>query len=246
MPTTFSLPNHQSFGNKLNTWAWLKNMMNNNLGILTNAGAPTNGTSGTFAGLAGPGCVLLDITNKNLYINTNTKASPTWTFLSSSANFSSEFTSTGTTESLANTVIKTATVLLTNAQIKALRATPINVVAAPGAGFFVYPIECIVELVYGGNNAFTGAAGDNLGLKWQDGTTTTIMSGGLQAFIQATNSAFNKFVDPAVGSDVNIAKTAVDNKPLVIHNITGAEIAGNAANDNTINVIVKYAIHPSL
>lgn len=44
-----------------------------------NAGAPTNGTSGTRAGSAYPGSLLIDTTNKKLYINTNTKASPTWT-----------------------------------------------------------------------------------------------------------------------------------------------------------------------
>lgn len=43
-----------------------------------NAGAPTSGTSGTHAGLAEPGDLLMDTTNHNLYVNTNTKASPTW------------------------------------------------------------------------------------------------------------------------------------------------------------------------
>ena len=41
--------------------------------------APTNGTSGTGAGLAEPGSLLIDVTNKRTYQNTNTKASPTWT-----------------------------------------------------------------------------------------------------------------------------------------------------------------------
>lgn len=44
---------------------------------LRNAGAPVNGT--TFAGKAAPGAVLIDTTNKFMYINTNTQASPTWT-----------------------------------------------------------------------------------------------------------------------------------------------------------------------
>lgn len=42
-----------------------------------NAGAPSNGT--TLANVADPGDLLIDTTNKILYINTNTKASPTWT-----------------------------------------------------------------------------------------------------------------------------------------------------------------------
>lgn len=40
----------------------------------THAGVPTGG-----AGWASPGSEVTDITNKKLYINTNTLASPTWT-----------------------------------------------------------------------------------------------------------------------------------------------------------------------
>lgn len=47
--------------------------------ILYGAGAPTDGTSGTGAGLYQPGSLYIDTTNTKLYINTNTKASPTWT-----------------------------------------------------------------------------------------------------------------------------------------------------------------------
>ena len=49
----------------------------------TNAGAPTNGVvgTGTLAGFAGIGALLLDITNGVLYQNTGTLASPTWTAL---------------------------------------------------------------------------------------------------------------------------------------------------------------------
>lgn len=51
----------------------------------TNAGAPTSGGSGTLAGYAGPGDLLEDTTNKNLYINTGTLASPTWTLIGGSS-----------------------------------------------------------------------------------------------------------------------------------------------------------------
>lgn len=45
----------------------------------TNAGVPTNGTSGTLANIAGVGSLLIDTTNGVTYQNTNTSASPTWT-----------------------------------------------------------------------------------------------------------------------------------------------------------------------
>src|SRR5207244_2678288 len=43
-----------------------------------NAGAPTNGAAGTGAGHAQPGSLCIDITNGKAYVNTGTKASPTW------------------------------------------------------------------------------------------------------------------------------------------------------------------------
>lgn len=51
---------------------------------LRNAGAPSNGAAGTYAGQnAGPGALLLDTTNGKEYINTGTAASPTWTVVGS-------------------------------------------------------------------------------------------------------------------------------------------------------------------
>lgn len=43
-----------------------------------NAGAPVDGTSGTLAGIAEKGSLLIDTSTPDLYINANTKASPTW------------------------------------------------------------------------------------------------------------------------------------------------------------------------
>lgn len=43
-----------------------------------NAGTPANGTSGTYAGIAEIGDMLIDTTNKRLFQNTGTQASPTW------------------------------------------------------------------------------------------------------------------------------------------------------------------------
>jgi hypothetical protein len=48
-----------------------------------NAGAPTDGASGTGNGYAGPGSLLVDYTNAKLYINNGSKASPTWTVVGS-------------------------------------------------------------------------------------------------------------------------------------------------------------------
>lgn len=47
-------------------------------GPFRKAGAPVNGGSGTMAGVALKGAILIDTTNGVLYINSNTQASPTW------------------------------------------------------------------------------------------------------------------------------------------------------------------------
>jgi hypothetical protein len=46
--------------------------------VWPHAGAPSNGTTGTYANEAGVGDLLVDTTNAVLYINTGTSASPTW------------------------------------------------------------------------------------------------------------------------------------------------------------------------
>jgi hypothetical protein len=52
----------------------------NNTGVFNTSSAPTDGTSGTLVGVAGPGSILMR-TNGAVYVNTNTKASPTWVSL---------------------------------------------------------------------------------------------------------------------------------------------------------------------
>lgn len=49
-------------------------------GVVISAGtsAPTSGTTGTAAGKSGPGSFYFNATTGLLYINVNTKASPTW------------------------------------------------------------------------------------------------------------------------------------------------------------------------
>ncbi len=74
------------------------------------AGAPSNGTSGTLAGIAGPGLLLVDVTNKTFYQNTNTKASPTWTALTTATGAG---TYTGTFDGLVGSITPAAGVFTT-------------------------------------------------------------------------------------------------------------------------------------
>lgn len=57
--------------------------LGNDVVIMIHNAAPTDGTTG--ATIAGPGSLLIDRTNMNLYINGNTKASPTWKLVTRAA-----------------------------------------------------------------------------------------------------------------------------------------------------------------
>lgn len=61
-----------------NFWMEIRDRANNDVFDCVGSGAPTNGTSGTGAGITGPGSSYFDLTNKKLYHNVNTKASPYW------------------------------------------------------------------------------------------------------------------------------------------------------------------------
>ncbi len=54
-------------------------VIENSVLFLSDAGAPTDGASGTGAGKAGIGSLYVNITNGDHYRNTGTQASPTWT-----------------------------------------------------------------------------------------------------------------------------------------------------------------------
>lgn len=75
----------QQFG-RGNLMAMLRKWVGATGGLYINAGAPTNGASGTLAGQAiAVATLLLDSTNGNLYINQGTAASPTWVLLGSTS-----------------------------------------------------------------------------------------------------------------------------------------------------------------
>jgi len=56
----------------------LRDLVDNGVFNLAGTGTPTNGTSGTGAGFAGPGSFYFDYTNGIAYVNRGTKLSPTW------------------------------------------------------------------------------------------------------------------------------------------------------------------------
>ena len=131
-------------------------------------------------------------------------------------------------------VPRTADVVLTNAEMLALRATPKELVPAPGAGKMIELISAHMFFDYAG--AYTETT-DNMGILWGVGGTAaaTIESTG---FVTATADTVTTATKSAVA---NLALAAVDNKSLVLHNTGDGEFGGgNAA--NTMKVSVLYRI----
>lgn len=128
---------------------------------------------------------------------------------------------------------------LTNAEIKALRATPKVLVPSFGPNMVVQFVQATLKLKYGGTNAFTETA-DNLVIRYNSTTgaivSQTIETGGfIDQTVDTETSALPK-IDAIVASSVSKGGT------LVLHNTGDGEIGGNAGNDNTMQVVVVYKV----
>lgn len=129
---------------------------------------------------------------------------------------------------------------ITAAQVKTLRATPIVIAPAPGAGFVNELVGGLLLLKYGGSNVFTEAA-CNLAIKYGDGAGV-IASQTVEAtgFIDQNADTITNVLPKL---DVIVSKVACEDKALVLHNVAGVEIAGNAANDNILRVRLMFRVH---
>ena len=135
------------------------------------------------------------------------------------------------------TVIYHDTVELSNADIKALRATPKQLVAAPGVNKFIELVSAVLILDYG-TNVLTETA-DNLVIEYN--TSSVDITGAIEAtgFIDATADTI-KIVYATI-TDVSAANAV--NKAVQLFNTGDGEFGGNAAADTTMTVKVAYRVH---
>lgn len=186
---------------------------------LTGGTAPTVAIAEVTAGVdssfpdAGIGALLFDRTNGALYVKRGSTSRHAWRPI-------------GQLE---------AVVQLTNAQMLAVRATPITLVAAPGAGrvTVVHGVYAVCDATAG---VYTESA-DNLAVEYADGTDILVIE--TTGFVDQVAAVEARYMRPdqSTAAVEPIANSAV----RLLNNGDGEFGGGNAA--NTLSVRVLYSIH---
>lgn len=148
-----------------NIQAQLKDLASNSVYRVVGTGAPTSGTSGTGVGLCGPGSEYTNKTTGDIYRNTNTKASPTWTIIPGAAASVTAAMLDATTVQVATGTILSAAITGTSAG-QLGHANGVALVASGGAHVVTEFISAIIITDFG-VAAYTG--GGNTGIKISGG-----------------------------------------------------------------------------
>lgn len=137
---------------------------------------------------------------------------------------------------LEETSVKYAEVALTSAEIKALRATPKELVAAPGAGKVLEFISAVL-LLDATATGYTETA-DNMAVKYNNGSGA-VASNTIEAtgFIDQTADTITT---ATAKYDTIVAATGCVNRALVLHNTGDGEYATGTG---VMRVKVAYRVH---
>lgn len=190
---------------------------------------PTNGESGYEKG-----CKFIDLNQTNgaypVYVNVGDSDSCEFQqegFIDDNAEIGEHF-------------IQYATVTVSNAEIKALNATPKTLVAAQGADTVVQLVSCVIKL-NAGSEALTEPNNDeNLQVLYGAGGTAATAAIEFTNFLDQTSDETQIELGAQVAS---AASSDLENKALVLENVGTGEIAGNASEDATLTVKVAYRVH---
>ena len=118
-----------------------------------------------------------------------------------------------------------AQVELTAAQIAVLNATPVEVVAAPGAGYILEPISAVIDLDYSGGALTTNVDADIINT-----TTGTQLMTAADGF-SGTADKQTKFTQ--------VAGVLNDNEALAVQMNTGEATVGSSTSTATVTVTYK-------
>lgn len=215
----------------VNIFAMLRALVNNGCPILSNPGAPSSGASGTFSGVAGKGALLIDYTNSNVYQNTGTLTSPTWTLQT--------FPVSGiTTSQIDPSVIQIVTGTISSANITGTAAGQLGhangviLQAAPAAGFALQLISFAHYYTFA-TAAYT--AGGNTTVNWgAGGAALTGLVSAANGIGKASSNAFQYF--PLSTAGVAIVSAAA------LNFVSSAAFTQPGTAAGTINWMLAYRL----
>ncbi len=132
--------------------------------------------------------------------------------------------------------LQETTVVISTAELLALYTTPKSLVAAPGAGFAIALDSAVLFLDYN-SAAYNGvAAGEDLEIRYTDGSGQLVATIETDPFLTSTADAI-RYVQPATTAAI----TPVANAALVICLATGNIATGNSP----LKVKVYYRVIPT-
>lgn len=132
----------------------------------------------------------------------------------------------------------TVKVSMTATEIKQLRASPKELVAAQGADTLIQLVN--LQLVLNAGSEVLTETDDNLAVEYDDGSAVAV-SGTIEAtgFI---DQAADTMTNAILAGDTIDALADVVNKNLVLINTGDGEYAGNASDDATLDAYVTYRV----
>lgn len=147
-----------------------------------------------------------------------------------------------TTGQLGSVVLPLQTVqrTLTSTEIKNLNATPIALIPAQGAGKVIILESAVAKFIYGGTNVFVAAAVQTIDLFY--GITLPVSSNNLVTNAMIIDNASSYTIAPTILTSNDVATATVENVAINAYNSVATEISGNAADDNTITIVLKYYV----
>lgn len=176
----------------------------------TGSGAPTNGTSGTLAGKIALGGSYFDITSGVVWVNVGTKASPVYSPNGSFVPFS-----------------------VTSANILAMNATPVNLIAAPPTGYSIIVNNVMFQMT---RTSTAYANGGVVNLVYTGGAVVP-HSGSVPAAVITTGGA-------GVALNNNGPVSAANG--IVVPTAVGVDITNGTApfitGTGTLKVYIDYAV----
>jgi hypothetical protein len=142
--------------------------------------------------------------------------------------------------------LNVAAVTLTSAQIKTIHGTPYVLVAAPGVGKTIIVVSAWANFVYGGSNVFSVGGSQSISLYYGTSGTAaslaTASSLGPNTLIGSSATVIMAQSPLISAATTGTTRTVLQNTALNVYNPVVTEIAGNAANDNTMTFTVLYYI----